>query len=261
MPELGCNYSPELMSLFGAGRVDVDWIKLSRWEVFREELEVARPVRPVLLHVLPSAGSPSFDDVDWDGLNRAMRDCGSPHTGLHLSTARADWGDGEPSDDEIVERLAAGTRLWASRMEAPLLVENVPFHDGARGCLRPATDPEVIREVCERADVGLLLDLAHLRVSCWHRAEDAHAYLQRLPLERVREIHVCGPEMTEDRGLLDRHLEMRAEDYELLRHALEWTSPRVVSLEYGGTGPKFIWRSEIDVLERQLHMLDAIVRG
>lgn len=261
MPELGCNYSPELMSLLGDGRVAVDWIKLSRWEVFQEELQVARPARPVLLHVLPSAGSASFDDADWDGLNRAMRDCGSPHTALHLATARADWGGREPSDDEIVERLAAGTRLWASRMEAPLLVENVPFYDGVQGSLRPATDPEVIGEVCERADVGLLLDLAHLRVSCWHRGEDAHAYLHRLPLERVREIHVCGPEMTEDRGLHDRHLEMQAEDYALLRHALERTSPLMVSLEYGGTGPKFAWRSEIDVLERQLRMLDGIVHG
>ncbi len=259
MPQLGCNYSPQLMSLLGDGRVHVDWIKLSRWEVFQEELLVARPVRPVLLHVLPGAGRPSFADVDWDGLNRAMKDCASPHTALHLEATRADWEDGEPSDDEVVERLVAGTRMWASRMEAPLLVENVPFYDGVRGSLRPATDPDVIGEVCKRADVGLLLDLAHLRVACWHRGEDPHSYLRRLPLERVREIHVCGPEMTEDMGLRDRHLEMGTEDYELLQFALEQTDPLVVSLEYGGTGPKFVWRSEIDALERQVRMLDEMV--
>ena len=264
MPQLGCNFSPQLISLINNDRADVDWIKLSRWETYQEDYSVARPLHPILLHVLPHAGKPSFDEVDWGALNSAVHDCGSPHIALHLASMQTDWGEHTPTDREVVERMTAGAKLWASNMDVPLLVENVPysgFHDsGVHGILRPATDPNVIRQICRESGVGLLLDLAHARVACWHRNEDVDAYLRALPLDRVREIHVCGPAMNPDGGLQDRHLEMQTDDYELLRRTLALTAPTVVSLEYGGTGPKFEWRSEIETLERQLNILDGIVR-
>ena len=76
MPQLGCNFSPQLISLINNDRADVDWIKLSRWETYQEDYSVARPLHPILLHVLPHAGKPSFDEVDWGALNSAVHDCG-----------------------------------------------------------------------------------------------------------------------------------------------------------------------------------------
>jgi uncharacterized protein (UPF0276 family) len=121
---------------------------------------------------------------------------------------------------------------------------------GFRGTLRCATDPEVITTICNEADIGLMLDLAHLRVAAWHRKEEVDNYLEAMPLNRVREIHVCGPATDPEHGYLrDRHLEMQETDYNLLLNTLTLTDPVVVTLEYGGTGPKFEWRSEIDVIE------------
>jgi hypothetical protein len=103
--------------------------------------------------------------------------------------------------------------------------------------------------------VGLLLDLAHARIAAHNRGEDVCAYLSALPLERVREIHVCGPGPDRSGVLQDEHQEMGEEDYALLDWTLERTHPLVVTLEYGGTGSHFEWRSDLATLERQLTRL------
>jgi uncharacterized protein (UPF0276 family) len=247
------------MHLLDRGQVDVDWIKLSVWADLPTQLAAARPVRPCLLHTLPEAGQAEAADPrwTWDELNRAIAACGSPHVALHLGAPPAAWPS-PPGDAEILDRLVANTRAWAAKVEVPLLVENVPFY-GFRGSLRRATDPDAIRAVCDEADAGLLLDLAHARVAAWHRGEEATAYLAALPLDRVAEIHVCGPRL-EERGLMDRHLDLAEEDFALLRWTLEHTTARIVTLEYGGTGPLFETRSDVDLLKGQLDRLTKICR-
>lgn len=258
MPDLGCNYSPQLVNLLQESRVELDWIKLGRRDTFSEEFSEARPFKPLVLHVLPHAGAFPDDRTPWtwNDLNETIQRCGSPHIALHLSVTSADLEDGA-TDHEAVERMIAVTTAWVEHLSVPLLVENVPFY-GFRGTLRCATDPGVVREVCESTGAGLLLDLAHARVAAWHREDDARAYLKAMPLERVCEIHVSGPIMDPEEGLRDRHLEMQEDDYALLTWALGRTEPEMVVLEYGGTGPRFEWRSDAALLERQLARLRDI---
>lgn len=258
MPEIGANYSIPLMRLLNENRANVDWIKLSVWEDFAVQLAAARPARPCLLHTLPQAGLDRIEDPrwTWDELNQAIAACGSPHVALHLAAPPTAW-EAPPSDAEVLQRLVDHTHAWADHVDVPLLVENVPFY-GFRGTLRPATDPDAIRAVCDETGVGLLLDLAHARVAAYHRGVDPTAYLAALPLDRVAEVHVCGPRL-EERGLMDRHQDMVEEDYALLRWTLDHAQPRVVTLEYGGTGPIFETRNDAAALERQLARLNEMV--
>ena len=256
MAQIACNYSPQLVALLRDGCAEVEWIKLSRWDVFAAELAVARPLRPVLLHVLPRAGLRSLDGLPWtwEEVNAATSACGSPHVALHLASRTTDW-ERPSSDAEVLERLVAGTQAFAEMLDAPLLVENVPFYTTGDTLLRPASDPAVISAVCERTGVGLLLDLAHARIAAHNRGEDVYAYLSGLPLNRVREIHVSGPAPDRSGVLQDEHQEMGEVDYALLDWTLERTHPLIVTLEYGGTGPHFEWRSDLPTLERQLTRL------
>ncbi len=162
----------------------------------------------------------------------------------------------------IIERLITATRIWASKISVPLMVENVPYTEyyGRRGALEIVTIPQIINKVCQEANVGLLLDLAHAKVTAWHRGEGVKDYLSQLPLERVMEIHVVGTMMTEDTGMRDRHLAMEDEDYQTLEWILERSNPHVVTLEYGGPGELFNWRSDLITLERQLVRLREIVQ-
>ncbi len=66
------------------------------------------------------------------------------------------------------------------------------------------SEAEFIAELLTRTDCGLLLDLNNVYVSSQNHQFDAMDYLELLPLERVKEIHLAG---FEDRGdyLLDAH--------------------------------------------------------
>jgi uncharacterized protein len=257
MIQIGCNYSAALMELLEKETVEVDWIKLSRSDILWEEVALARPVRPILLHTLPNAGQFNLDQLNWDNINRAIEACNSPHIAIHLSSLPQYWDNNEVSEKEIVDSLIKGIEFCKKQLTVKLLIENVPYY-GFRGTLKTATEPEVINKICKETDVELLLDLAHLRVAAWHRKENHIDYLNALPLDLVHEIHVCGPAMDPVEGLRDKHLEMQEIDYHLLEVTLEKAAPKFISLEYGGTGPKFEWRSDIKVLERQLKRIKQI---
>jgi uncharacterized protein (UPF0276 family) len=70
-------------------------------------------------------------------------------------------------------------------------------------------EPEFISEVICRTGCGLLLDVSNLHVSCTNHQRDPHDYLQRLPLERVGEIHLAGFATRQDASgrplLIDSH--------------------------------------------------------
>jgi uncharacterized protein (UPF0276 family) len=82
--------------------------------------------------------------------------------------------------------------------------------------------------------VELLLDLAHAQVAAARLGMRSDDYLTRLPLDRVRQIHVSGPRV---RGgtLVDAHDALREEDYRLLERVLKTAHPAAVTLEYHGT--------------------------
>lgn len=261
MVQLGCNYSPELISLLDQQIVHLDWIKLSRKDTVRDEITICSNYLPMLLHTLPHASMKRWDEIDFEEINQQISDCKSPHVALHLSAMNQDWEDREHiPDDEIVATMIEGIMTWKKHLHVDLLVENVPYYD-SRGTMRCATDPEIITEICNVSDVGLLLDLAHLRVAAHNRYEDTLQYLMKLPLDRVQEIHVCGPveDPVNTGRLKDSHLEMNDVDYDLLDQTLKRTSPKIVTLEYGGTGPKFVHRSDKSALERQINRLNDML--
>ena len=69
----------------------------------------------------------------------------------------------------------------------PFLVENPPFADVAGDLTLGA----FFRELCERAETGMLLDVGHLLSYQLARPED-RALLEELPLELVIEAHLAG---------------------------------------------------------------------
>jgi uncharacterized protein len=156
-------------------------------------------------------------------------------------------------------------RHWTVRQ--PLLIENMPWRPGTEeiGALRPrlATDPAFIAAALEASGAGLLLDLAHASVACFHRGDDVYRYLETLPLHLVQELHVSGPRL-EAEGLRDRHLTLRPDDWELLAWTLE-RAPKLAWLthEYAGLRPttqRFAAESGPDMLRDELYRLREAAR-
>jgi hypothetical protein len=60
---------------------------------------------------------------------------------------------------------------------------------------------------------------------------DVHDYVDDLPLERVRQIHISGPRVRNGH-FYDAHEDLGKEDYELLKWVLMRIKPEIVTLEY-----------------------------
>lgn len=259
--QLGCNDSRPLRNLLLDQRVAVDYLKMTLYPGFYEAPGSTLMHYPVLLHGLyligaEDVGAASLDGIDWDNVNQKLTAYRSPHVGVHFYSSETDWCE-TPDDQAVMERIEKNARIWVDRCHVPFLVENAPFYP-TRGTYRCTTDPQVIDSICRKTGAGLLLDIAHAQVAAWHRGEEIHEYLSSLPLDLVREIHVVGTAMDEHEGLRDHHLEMQNEDYALLQWVLTQARPNILTLEYGGFGDHYSWRSDEMALERQLHTLRAI---
>lgn len=258
MTQLGCNYSPALLDLLRADEVNVDWIKLSLAPALEDEIALCRPFRPCLVHTLPRAGlAPAqFDAVDWERMSRAILAAGSPHVAMHMEVRKSD----RTADDDLIARMVRQMSLAGARLPVPLVGENVVYRKGSE-ILGMSAETDVICTVLRQANVGLLLDTAHLRCSAHNQGRDVREYASALPLEKVREIHVAGIRRKPDGQLNDSHGEIEAADYELLAWLLERTHPQMVTLEYGGTGPVYErpGMSDPDALRRQLARLKEML--
>ncbi len=266
--QLACNHSAPLLRFLRQGTVDVDWIKISRYDTVEEDLSVARALRPCLIHVLGSAGRRPelWEGYDWATLQRWLTVAGSPHIALHLETRTEDW-DGpvqvrcqdRAQTRAMLARLVAAVRRAQAKVSVPVLIENIPYHV-VRGALRVVAQPEAVWQVMEETGADLLLDTSHLRCTAHNLGVDVYAYARALPLDRVREIHLSGPRLHGD-ILIDRHHALEAEDYALLEWLLARTRPAIVTLEYGGTGEQFETpeRNDPQALEVQLQEIRRLL--
>ena len=120
-------------------------------------------------------------------------------------------------------------RALAAAIPVPLILENLDYCPG--GAYEHICEPDFIAAVLNETDAGLLLDLAHARVSAARLGLPIEDYLGQLPLERVRQLHISGPR-SRDGVLFDAHESLLDEDYALLEWVLRRTQPLALTLEY-----------------------------
>ena len=120
-------------------------------------------------------------------------------------------------------------RGLAAAIPVPLILENLDYCPG--GAYEHICEPQFIAAVLAETSAGLLLDLAHARVSAARIGIPIETYLAQLPLDCVRQIHISGPR-PRDGVLADAHEPLLDEDYALLRNVLRQTRPLALTLEY-----------------------------
>jgi hypothetical protein len=167
----------------------------------------------------------------------------------------------------LKERFLAAITLVKKQTRLPLLLENCPYCTWLDR-FRAISEPEVIAEICVAGDCGFLLDIAHARCSAWTMGRSVEEYLQALPLDRLREIHLAGVTKF-DYGIHDTHTALDETDYHLLQTVLEWRRPKIVTLEYGGMPeqiidpdgfPQPINRNEPSKLQTMIARIHAIIK-
>jgi len=90
----------------------------------------------------------------------------------------------------------------------------------------------------ESADAKLLLDVNNIYVNGRNFGFDPKAYIDKIPMERVVQIHVAGHFLRDDGLRIDTHGEPVPDDvYELLDYTLRKTGPVPVLLERDNNVP------------------------
>jgi uncharacterized protein (UPF0276 family) len=107
-----------------------------------------------------------------------------------------------PYTREALDVLCRNVAQARAAIEAPLVLENVAYLQAVPGS--EMSEADFLAEVVERTDCGLLLDVTNLHANAVNHGYDALAYLARLPLERVVQLHFVGGHWERD-VLIDSH--------------------------------------------------------
>jgi len=239
----------------------VSWIEIhpenyvDRGGRYEEMLELARRDWPVITHGLSTClgAVEPFDAGYLAQLGAFLRELEIPWHSEHLCLGEAGdrfFHDLLPLPFTEEAAAIASQRLIEVRdaIGVPLALENVSYYapQGANGL----AEVDFVVEVLERADAKLLLDVNNVYVNSRNFGFDPKAYIDKIPRERVVQIHVAGHHVRDDGLRIDTHGEPVPGDvYDLLGYTLQRVGAVPVLLERDNNIPPLDeLLSEVDAL-------------
>lgn len=155
-----------------------------------------------------------------------------------------------PFTNEAVEQVARRSREAMTRVGAPLVLENATFYAHL-----PASDDEgrmneatFLRSCVEAGEVELLLDVNNVYVNSKNHGFDACAFIDSLPMDKVRYLHLAG-HTVEDDLIIDTHIGPIVDDV--------WSLYRYTLKRAGRLVPTLIeWDQEIPPLDEVMDEVD-----
>ena len=238
----GLGLRAELAPAMLAHRDRVDFVEVMGEHFFdvtaegRRRLSVIADRFPVVVHTIGlSLGSPEPPPAAYlDALARLVDETGAEWFGDHICYTRAGGVDvGHlaplPRTGEALDALARNAAIVRRRVPAPMLVENVAYLVDPPGS--EMDDAEFVARALEATGCGLLLDLTNLHANATNHGFDAYEWLDRVPLDRVVQVHVTGGHWR--RGMLvDSHSTATPDDvWALLDHVAARVPVRGVLVE------------------------------
>src|SRR5206468_382182 len=209
-------------------------------QILDEILEQYRVVQHGVSMYFGSADKP--DRAHLRKLKNLVKRTKTPWLSDHLC-----WGsvDGTYTHDLLpmpytlvsAKRTAEKIRMVRDYLEIPICVENVSSY--AEFHVSEMTEWEFLSEVVERADCGILLDVNNIYVSAQNHNFDPLTYLERVPIERVAQIHIAGHSKYE-KYILDTHDHPVIDPvWKLYARAIELAGPTPTLLEWDDRIPSF----------------------
>jgi uncharacterized protein (UPF0276 family) len=150
---------------------------------------------PIALHGLSlDIGGP--DPIDTDlvrSVKSLIDEIGAPLYSEHLTYCAAQGHLYDllpiPFTEEAVHYVAGRVRQVQDILEQPLVLENASYYAQPHADMNEA---EFVQAVLSESDSGLLLDVNNIYVNSINHCYDPLEFLDALPRERVRYIHVAG---------------------------------------------------------------------
>ena len=181
---------------------------------------------PLFTHGLSlSVGSP--DNLDFNFLRRLktfLDETGAELYSEHLSYASC--GNAHlydllpiPFTYDAVKHVAAKIHQVQDFLERRIAIELVSYYSPVAPEMN---ESQFINAVLEEADCDLLLDVNNVYVNAFNHQYEAQPFLNSLPMDRVRYIHMAGHEKVSDELIIDTHGEAIIDPvYELFAYTLQ----------------------------------------
>lgn len=144
-----------------------------------------------------------------------------------------------PLNQESIDVAVDRIREAQDALGIQIAVEHISFYVTPPGSVMEESDH--LNEILERADCKLLLDVNNVFVNAKNRSFDARAFIDRMPMERVAQLHIAGHHVRADGFRIDTHAEPICEGtfalFEYTMHKLR--RPIGVLLERDDNFPAF----------------------
>jgi hypothetical protein len=241
MIQLGITDSPAVRELLNSGELQLDYLEVHGPYV--QNTRDTYPDTPMLLHNALYQWSLTHKD----GLAhksaseitlKRLTISRSPWYSLHLgfSVEEVDFYDEAMQGisslqprELVLERCISRLKQLKAFLSVPILIENLDYNPTQ--AYEYVCEPDFILKVLSETDTYLLFDLAHARVTAHAFGISVEDYIAQLPLEKVRQIHLNRPGWREG-CLVDAHLKLEEDDYQIFEQILSRCQPWSVTLEY-----------------------------
>ncbi|HJU84466.1 MAG TPA: DUF692 domain-containing protein [Holophagaceae bacterium] len=186
----------------------------------------------VITHGLSGSigGFDPWEDEVLDALVAFLRTTGSPWHSEHLCWSSYGGANSHellpvPLTREALRHTIDRVKRLQSRLPVPFLLENISWY--AELGASEMTEKAFLGEVLEGADCGWLLDINNVYVNSRNHGFDPKAFLEGLPLHRVRQMHIAGHAWDEeDQLIIDTH---GAPVVDPVIELFQWVLPKVVA--------------------------------
>jgi uncharacterized protein len=142
-----------------------------------------------------------------------------------------------PYTDEALKHTIERVKTIQDFMERPIALENASTY--LEFSASTWHEADFIRELTERADCGILLDVNNVYVSSFNHGFDPKAYLDKIPQDRVVQMHLAG-HTNKGTHILDTHSDYVIDSvWELYRYAHRRLGGVSTLLEWDANIPDF----------------------
>ncbi len=237
----------------------VDYIELVHVDM-NAVREFSRFNKPFLLHAqFPAGSSQTINLCDPDFINKIgpikeiIGMIKTPYVSFHLGYCAEKvfskgWDHADEalssslSAEQIVMRIKDNLKLL--KLDIPILLENLDYNE--TGAYKHICDPVFIKCFFKDCPCDMLLDIGHMVVAAKNLGYSVDDYLEKLPLDKVVEIHMSKPKEVKEGVYFDSHASIDNEEIELVKKILEKAKGvEVICLETFGNPDELIRELEL----------------
>lgn len=225
---------------------------------WRKKLDRIAAKYPMICHGLSlSIGSP--EPLDWDflkDLKQFLKEYPVVSYSEHLSFSKCQNAHlydllPIPFREDAIKHVSERIKQVQDFLGRKIAIENVSYYTPVAAEMEEA---EFIRAIVQEADCNMLLDVNNVYVNAFNHGYDARAFIEKLPLDHVTNIHMAGHEKISPDLIIDTHGQPIIDPvYELFDWTTKILHPVPVLLERDFNIP------EMDELQKELLRLNSIM--